>query len=289
MWRPTLASVVILVAALDLFWFGHRFLGSISQNEWRNRFFPRSEVARELAAEATEGRLLIPDDALDYRTRNCHPEIYPNGPMVYGIRTVRGYSATILRHYSEFINLMQSKPPHEPPGGLLILEDVRKMDPLALRVIGITSAVDYKPLPPPFQLEKRYPDGLFLFRLPGSLPRCFRARPSENRWRLEPVERDNDSTTLLESSPNRVVARTEGNEPSLLVFSDCSFPGWKATVNGTEVPIKTTFHAFQGVPVPAGECEVIWEFRPSHWRLYVALSLAALLLTAALLVKKPGP
>jgi uncharacterized membrane protein YfhO len=56
--------------------------------------------------------------------------------------------------------------------------------------------------------------------------------------------------------------------------------GWQATVDGVRAPILATNHLFRGVPAPAGEHVVRFEYRPRSLRIGVALTL----LTASALV-----
>jgi hypothetical protein len=73
--------------------------------------------------------------------------------------------------------------------------------------------------------------------------------------------------------PNDVVLHVETDASALLVLSDTFYPGWRATVDGTPVPIYQTNAALRGVPVPAGAHRVEMHFRPRT--LQVGLGLAA--------------
>ena len=73
--------------------------------------------------------------------------------------------------------------------------------------------------------------------------------------------------------PNDVVLHVETDAPALLVLSDTFYPGWRATVDGTPVPIYQTNAALRGVPVPAGAHRVEMHFRPRT--LQIGLGLAA--------------
>jgi hypothetical protein len=270
--RAQIGWILIGLVGLDLYRFGHRFLATMPEDEWRELRHPRSELAAQLSEDADLGRLLQPDTALDYRFRERHPELYPNGPMAQGIRTVRGYSATILAPYSRFINTIQGRDPEELPGGLLILDNIDDADLLGLQILGIRRMIDYRPHPDPFVSIEKGRDGLYVHELEGFLPRCFRAIPSDNRWGLAPVERSRDRTSIVASNPNRIVVRTSGKEPAELVFSDCRYPGWRASLDGKDVPITEAFMAFQRVSVPEGESTVAWEFRPTRFGAYALLS-----------------
>ncbi len=291
-WKDKLIWGFVIVCAVDLLLFGQRFLQARTREEWKAEYFPDSKPLGAILEGGYGGRLLTTDLGLDWRYRPQHPEIFPNGPMRYGIRSVRGYSPSILKHFSEFINLMQGRPPEALPGGLLFLQEPPMMDSVALQVMGVRTILTTQPNPAPFVPKERFPSGLFLYEYRQGLPRCFRAIPASNRWGLEPVERKADRTQVKEIHPNRIEVETEGSEDALLVFADSWFPGWRAWVNGEEKPIGRAFHAFQSVSVPAGGSQVIFEFSPSHWNLYLALSVGGMILILILLCLpawKPAP
>jgi hypothetical protein len=75
---------------------------------------------------------------------------------------------------------------------------------------------------------------------------------------------------------NRVTLRTSAKAPSLLVFNDCHYPGWKAAVNGQIVPMESANFLFRGVPIPAGEATVQMVYEPQTVRAALFLSLCGL-------------
>jgi len=63
----------------------------------------------------------------------------------------------------------------------------------------------------------------------------------------------------------------------ILVISETYYPGWKATVNGKEVPLLNVNLAFRGVRVPSGESLVRMVYRPASVRLGIVISLATII------------
>jgi len=72
---------------------------------------------------------------------------------------------------------------------------------------------------------------------------------------------------ILEYLPNSVRIAVSGNEPGWLVLTDMWFPGWTCTVDGKESPIFPGNYLFRAVPVPAGEHELAFRFRPRSFAL----------------------
>ena len=83
---------------------------------------------------------------------------------------------------------------------------------------------------------------------------------------------------VVSYEPERVVVHTRSERPSFLLLKDAYYPGWQAAVNGEPVEVVATNVLFRGVPVPAGESEVIFSYRPATWRTGLRLSLAGGLL-----------
>ena len=68
--------------------------------------------------------------------------------------------------------------------------------------------------------------------------------------------------TIERYQPERVVARTRADAPSVLVLTDAWFPGWSVTVDGEDATMRLVDHALRGVVLPAGEHTVEFRFRP---------------------------
>lgn len=83
---------------------------------------------------------------------------------------------------------------------------------------------------------------------------------------------------------NVVRLRVETDGPSVLVLTDRYYPGWHATVDGSERPILRANGYFRAVAVPAGSHEVVFRFAPSSVRYGAWISAAALVLWAGLWV-----
>jgi hypothetical protein len=157
-----------------------------------------------------------------------------------------------------------------------------------------------------------------LFENPHALPRAWRAlraepEPDDPQAALERLvapDFDLRTTVLLAPMPadapagqggdpsaetaievddaERVVVRTRGATPALLVLADAWFPGWEASLDGAAVPVLRADTALRAVAVPAGEHVVEWRYRPRAFRLGLALSAAAALTLASLSRKGPG-
>jgi hypothetical protein len=77
---------------------------------------------------------------------------------------------------------------------------------------------------------------------------------------------------LVSYAESRVVLRVQSSAPGLLVLTDSFDPDWRASIGGEELPIHPTDALFRGVPVPAGESELVFRYVPRSFHLGVALS-----------------
>jgi hypothetical protein len=83
---------------------------------------------------------------------------------------------------------------------------------------------------------------------------------------------------------DHVVLRATAVSKGLLVFSDSFYPGWRATVNGVNVPIVRTNLVMRGVALPAGDNVVEFVFAPNSLRWGWVSFGAGLLLVFALVI-----
>jgi hypothetical protein len=75
-----------------------------------------------------------------------------------------------------------------------------------------------------------------------------------------------ETAEIAEYSANAMTVKVHAETPGLLVLSETFYPGWRATVNGTGARIYRVDVDLRGVVVPAGNSEVVLEYRP--WSIY---------------------
>lgn len=127
---------------------------------------------------------------------------------------------------------------------------------------------------------------LAVLRAPGFDPR--RTAVVEG---AEPV-RDGVTGTVrvLAYGPREFQVETAAQGPSFLVTSEPAYPGWRAYMDGSDVPIRMTNGAFRGLPLPPGLHRVVMRFEPAVLPWSAALSVAGMVLSLWLALKKAkGP
>jgi hypothetical protein len=70
------------------------------------------------------------------------------------------------------------------------------------------------------------------------------------------------NAAFTEFTPTRVSVSVRADAPSFLMLTDAYYPGWTAAVNGTPTEVRRADVMFRAVPIPDGESEVVFEYRP---------------------------
>lgn len=236
------------------------------------------------------------------------------------MQSIQGYNAVHLARYDEFLEALngRSQNYHDAdvfPAGLesplLDLLNVRYIVVPNERASGTPESL--KGLPVAHEGDKRK-----ILENPEALPRAWivhsarQADPGEALDLLSSGEVDPRETALLQEEPpplqspddpsgdrarvteyeaNRLELNTATGARGLLVLSEVYYPGWKAYVDGEQVPLHRADHLLRAVPVPAGEHTVELRYEPWRLRAGTAISLVTALTLAGLVVvraRRPG-
>jgi hypothetical protein len=88
---------------------------------------------------------------------------------------------------------------------------------------------------------------------------------------------------IVDYGRERVAIEAHARRRAMLVLTDVHFPGWKATVNGREVPIQRVNYLQRGVLLYAGPNRVEFTYEPASWRAGWILSLVGVVLLGVVL------
>ena len=92
-----------------------------------------------------------------------------------------------------------------------------------------------------------------------------------------------------EYGAERIELTASARRRAVLVLNEVHFPGWKARLDGREVPIERVDYLLRGIALPAGRHRVELRYEPLSWRIGWIVSLLALAaLLAAVLVGLRG-
>ena len=92
---------------------------------------------------------------------------------------------------------------------------------------------------------------------------------------------------IVHYGDERVAVRARSAHGGLVVLSDTDYPGWKAEVDGHQVPLRRVDYLFRGVQVGPGTHTIVLRYEPSSYRVGWILSLLAVLGLAGLVQLAP--
>ena len=94
----------------------------------------------------------------------------------------------------------------------------------------------------------------------------------------------NESTEVIQYDATEVLLAVRTKSPGFLVTSEVHYPGWRAWIDGSEVPIYMTNGAFRGLFVPEGSHVIRMAFKPSI--LYLGTGISVLFACAILFASR---
>lgn len=92
---------------------------------------------------------------------------------------------------------------------------------------------------------------------------------------LSGAENGQADVSLRAFAPHRLTYEVTTDQPGLFVMSEPSFPGWRATRDGNEVPLLTAYALLRALPLPAGTHRVEVRYEPVSYRVGLYLSVLA--------------
>jgi hypothetical protein len=100
----------------------------------------------------------------------------------------------------------------------------------------------------------------------------------------EPVADSTATIRLIENKNDYILYESSAAANQYAVFSEVYYPrGWKAFIDGKELPIVKTNYALRGLPVPAGKHKIELKFEPRSYELGNSITMYASLLAFLLL------
>lgn len=186
--------------------------------------------------------------------------------------------------------------------------EVTQLDSPILDLLNVRYLVSRNPLPvnSKFRLVAQ-PPAHYLYENAAALPRFFLVRRTmasgseeqslalmrsgqydpaqaaivEGGSAQEYPEGSSPAVHVVSYGQNEVVLETNALKARFLVTSEADYPGWRASIDGSDARIVRTNVAFRGLAIPAGHHRIVFRFRPPilSWSAGVsAMTLAAALL-----------
>lgn len=278
--KKTAATCVSVgVAALilmDLWTVDRRYLS--------DRNFIKQQPA-EMYKETVADKTILQDTGSTFRVLNINNP-WQETNVSYYHHSVGGYHAVKLRRYQELIDYRLDGELRRIIGALQKAQTVEDVMPAlaacpSLNMLN-TRYIIYNPEQQPLKNPYAFGNAWFVDKLDmvenadAEIEALNTIDPLETavvdkrfQKELEGFVPRKDSTStivLAEYRPNRLTYKSHADKEQLAVFSEIYYqPGWKATVDGQEVPHFRADWILRGMRVPAGEHTIVFEFRPSGY------------------------
>lgn len=98
--------------------------------------------------------------------------------------------------------------------------------------------------------------------------------------------KEDESVRIFEYSPNRIDMTSRSSNNAILLLSENYYPGWKAYVDGNEVPILRADYILRAIPLPAGQHEIVFVYRPLSFLIGGTIAIVALMFIVLMFIKR---
>lgn len=252
-------AVVGVLSFADLMSVDSKYLNTESyedEMEYNQTNFTPSEIDKQILGDTSFYRVL------DRRQRPG-----TGGAMTsYFHRSVEGYHPAKLSIYQDLIEHQLSKPQSNHILNMLNVkyflysgeqgQDAASINTQNLGPAWFVKAVRFEPAPQAVMnaLSNFNPkDTAIVFAKDRQL---VKAGPVDSAANIQLIRNYNDS----------IVYRSNSSAPGFGVFSEVYYDlGWKAYIDGNEVPIIRTNYVLRGLSIPAGQHEIRFVFKPSSF------------------------
>lgn len=251
-------AAILVICLADYITVGKRFINGdmfTEKNEQQNRFAPTAADQQILA-----------DKSPDFRVFNTTVNTFNDASTSYHHKSVGGYHAAKLRRYQELIENQISK------GNMAVLNMLNTKyviqkgpsGPVAAQNPGACGNAWFVDK---VQLVNNADEEIKALDSFDPKQTAFVDKKFANELQGYTGGKDSASTiTLTSYEPNHLVYNYTAPQPQLAVFSEIYYqPGWKATVDGKEVPIVRADYVLRASVVPAGSHKVEMVFEPASY------------------------
>ena len=239
----------------------------------------------EMYQESVADKEILKDTDSTFRVLNINNPWQETNTSYYH-HSIGGYHAVKLRRYQELIDYRLDGELRTVIGALQKAKTVTDVMPVlatcpSLNMLN-TRYIIYNPEQPPLKNPFAFGNAWFVDELEvvENADAEIEALNSINPRKTAVVDKrfqqdlegfvpqpDSAATIRLETyRPNRLTYKSHASTEQLAVFSEVYYqPGWKATIDGKEVPHFRADWVLRGMRVPAGEHTIVFEFRPSGY------------------------
>ena len=276
--KVAMAGICLLVL-VNMFAVGKRYLNSGDFTTPRQ--FDSHFTAREV------DKAILEDKAPSFRVADLSADIFNDNYNPYWHKSIGGYSPAKLQRYQDLIDRYLVSELQGAMGsarGAKTLGDFQQ----ALPEMKVLSALNTKYFIlgadfPPVENKQAYGNAWFVDNIvPAATPDDEIGLIASTDLKTSAIvgadfidkvketvaaEESRDSIWMTSYSPNELHYSYISASDRPAVFSEVFYPdGWKATVDGEEIPLFRADWILRGATLPAGEHEVVMRFEPKVYK-----------------------
>ena len=292
-------GAIIVLCLVDMWQVNKRYLNDDMFVERSVRETPQQETATD--------RQILQDKAPDYRVLNLASNTFNENETSYYHKSIGGYHAAKLRRYQEMIDQYIGKEMRDMQGAIVNAQgDMTRV--AGDSIYPVLNMLNTKYIILPLQGGQTAPllnpyafgNAWFVDRISyvdnanaeidavGKLNLRHEA-VADSKFKDvlgEPIaQQSNAVVTLKKYEPNELTYTVESQKGGIVVFSEVYYPGWTATVDGTDTPVGRVNYILRAINVKPGKHTVVLTFKPASVKntetaAYVAYLLLVLAIAA---------
>ena len=292
-------GAIIVLCLVDMWQVNKRYLNDGMFVERSVRETPQQETATD--------RQIMQDKSPDYRVLNLASNTFNENETSYYHKSIGGYHAAKLRRYQEMIDQYIGKEMRDMQGAIVNAQgDMTRVAGDSIYPVLNMLNTKYVILPlqggqtAPLLNPYAFGNAWFVDRISyvdnanaeidavGKLNLRHEA-VADSKFKDvlgEPVaQQSNAVVTLKKYEPNELTYTVESQKGGIVVFSEVYYPGWTATVDGTDTPVGRVNYILRAINVKPGKHTVVLTFKPASVKntetaAYVAYLLLVLAIAA---------
>lgn len=288
-------GAIALLCLVDMWGVNKRYLND-------EQFVPNS-IKRTTFVQTPADKLILQDDALDYRVLNLTGSTFNENNTSYWHKSIGGYHAAKLRRYQEMIDHHISPEIEAAYNEIAQASGVmEEVDGSKFNVLNMLNT-KYFVLPAgrngeaiPIQNPYAYGNAWFVKNVSyvananEEIETLYDINPRETavvdkrfEETLKGVTTNNTdslaSITLTSYSPNHLVYETTNENDGIAIFSEIYYPdGWQVTIDGQPATLARANYILRALHLPAGKHVVEMKFDPQSLHLTESIAYGALVL-----------
>ena len=292
-------GAIIVLCLVDMWQVNKRYLNDGMFVERSVRETPQQETATD--------RQILQDKAPDYRVLNLASNTFNENETSYYHKSIGGYHAAKLRRYQEMIDQYIGKEMRDMQGAIVNAQgDMTRVAGDSIYPVLNMLNTKYVILPlqggqtAPLLNPYAFGNAWFVDRISyvdnanaeidavGKLNLRHEAVADSKFKDIlgEPAaQQSNAVVTLKKYEPNELIYTVDSQKGGIVVFSEVYYPGWTATVDGTDTPVGRVNYILRAINVKPGKHTVVLTFKPASVKntetaAYVAYLLLVLAIAA---------